>query len=281
MSSWDTFDCPATERRWQVLATRQIEVEDVGTPSRGWPKAVNDWAQIIGSKASKYQVPAYWIAAIMALESGGRPGLCARRSDGSCNTREGIGLMAMLLSTAAAMAGRSVSTRELLQDFDLQIDLGAKLIADLGAKYHGDYVKMAVAYNAGSVRCREGSSGNTWNLPKEPCPPTPWGVVMGCLRTAKPFNKLCAPSEIKPKRFVCPNDYPTVAIGTYNAALRAGWDTFGLGDPRDLPDIGPSLDETPTPPAEQELGIAALVPLGAAAIAGYYGYNYVRGRLRR
>lgn len=276
---WQTFDCPDTERHWRVIADGRIEIEDLGTPVRTWPTEVNNWAQLIAVKAQKYQVPAYWIAAIMALETGGRPGLCIRKSDGSCSTREGIGLMAMLQSTATAYAGRTVGINELLDDHDLQIDLGAKMIANLGEKYGGDYVKMAIGYNAGAIHC---GAGSTWNLPKEPCPPTPWGVRMGCLRTAKAINSYCAPSVIDPSKFACPVNYPEVAIGTYNAALQEGWTNVGLsGRPPPFPNMPPPEPlPVATPPAEAGLGVAGLVPLAAAAIVGYYGYALVVGGLK-
>lgn len=282
--SWDTFDCPGSQRRWRILEDGRIEVEGLGVPMRKWPSAVNDWADIIAQKAAKYVIPAYWIAAIMAFESGGRPGLCARKKDGSCNTREGVGLMAMLTTTASSHAGRRVSVQELLDDYDLQIDLGAKMIADLAAKYRSDYVKVAVSYNAGSVKCAQQTSGSTWNLPKEPCPPTPWGVIMGCLRTSKPINSYCAPSDITTGMFACPNDYPGTAIGTHNAALAEGWTIMGLGSRPDLPPVEGEPLPLPleTPPALAGLGPGGtLLVFGAGAVAGYYGIQYMSSRLKR
>lgn len=281
---WVTFDCPGTKRRWRLVQDGRIEVEGLGVPMRRWPVAVNDWAEIIAQKAAKYVVPAYWIAAIMAHESGGRPGLCARNKDKSCNTREGVGLMAMLTDTAERFAGRKVSVDELLNDYDLQIDLGAKMIAHLAAKYNGDYVKVAVSYNAGSVQCREGTSGNTWNKPSEPCPATPWGVLMGCLRTSKPMNDLCAPSTVTTGMFACPNDYPQVAIGTHNSAVGAGWTIVGLGDRPTLPpdENEPLPLPVPTPTALAGMGASGtLLVFGAGAVAGYYAMEFLSRKLRR
>ena len=283
-NSWNTFNCPGTRRRWRVLADHRIEVDGVGVPMRAWPSEVNQWDTLIAMKAAKYDVPAYWVAAIMALETGGRPGLCLRKADGSCNTREGMGLMAMLLSTAKGLAGRTVTQHELLNDYDLQIDLGAKLIKRLSDQYAGDYVKVAISYNAGSVRC---GNGSTFNLPKEPCPPTPWGVIMGCIRTGRTINAYCAPSTIESGKYACPVDYPQVAIGTHNSAIVEGWTPFGLGTKPPPPPNGNSNGGEPvppwdrTPPARAGLDAAAILPLLAAGIVGFYGYQYLARRRRR
>jgi hypothetical protein len=269
-SGWDTFDCPATTRRWRIDDSGLIEVEGQPYPMRGWPKRVDEWAPIIVDKAAKHGVPAHWVAAIMALESGGKPGQCVKKPvNGPCDTREGIGLMAMLTSTAAMMAERTVSQYELLDDYDLQIDLGAKLIRYLSDKYDGDYVKVAIAYNAGSVRC---GSSRTWNLPKEPCPQTPWGVVMGCLRTSRRINDYCAPSTVEEGRFACPVDYPQVAIAYHNAAIGAGWTHQGL--------TGGTVSVPPTP---TPVPLPATVPasLGIAVIGGLLGFAAVQWGLPR
>jgi hypothetical protein len=273
-NSWSTFDCPGTTRRWRVLPDLRIEIENHGPPAEPWPKDVDQWATIVAAKAAKYQVPAYWIAAIMALETGGRPGLCLRKADGTCSKREGMGLMAMLLSTAEQMAGRPVTEHELLNDYDLQIDLGAKLIAYHRDREGNDYVKVAISYNAGSVKC---GNGNTFQKPKEPCPPTPWGVVMGCVRSPKSNRPYCAPSAVVPGYFACPVDYPQVAIGTHNAALEAGWTASGLGT---KPPPGP-----PVPPpqvvATASLGAGAIVPLLAGGALGFLTARFAYKKLRR
>lgn len=271
-NSWSTFDCAGTTRRWRVLPDLRIEIDGHGSPVKPWPSEVDQWSDIIAQKAAKYQVPAYWIAAIMALETGGRPGLCLRKADGSCHTGEGMGLMAMLLTTAAQEAGRTVTEHELLNDYDLQIDLGAKLIAELSNKYDGDYVKIAIGYNAGSVRC---GNGSTFQKPKEPCPPTPWGVVMGCIRTSKAINAYCAPSTIETGTFACPVDYPQVAIGTHNAALEAGWTAQGLGGKTPPPPV-------PSDPAKRAgLGASAVVPLLAGGAIGYLAARASFSKMRK
>lgn len=277
-NSWNTFDCQQTKRRWRVRSDKRIEVDGLGVPSQPWTNEVDQWAEIIALKAAKYDVPAYWIAAIMSLETGGRPGLCLRLKDGSCSTREGMGLMAMLLSTAKQLAGRTVTENELLNDYDLQIDLGTKLLSQLRDKYGGDYVKAAIGYNAGSVRC---GNGNTFQRPKEPCPPTPWGVVMGCIRTGRAINPYCAPSIVEPGKFACPVDYPNKAIGTHNAALARGYTEHGLGQP--LPVPPPNGDGEPAEPlAVAGTGMMGkILPFAMGAVAGYFAIGLITKRLRK
>ena len=150
----------------------------------------------------------------MALETGGKTGLCARLSDGSCAQNEGAGLMAILPSTASLLAGRGVSSAELMQNNALSIDLGAKYLKQNLDANGGDFVRAAVAYNAGSVRC---GTGRTWrpagsSLPKFPCPNS-WGVVMGCIDVPMGSGNVVS------------NDYPRNAIRFLNAALDAGYGT--------------------------------------------------------
>lgn len=267
---WSQFECPGSQRRWRVT-DEGIEIEGLGIVTRAWPGDVEQWRHLIIDKADKYGVPALWVAAIMALETGGRPGLCRKNADGSCSTREGMGLMAMLLSTAAHYAGRRVSQQELLHDYELQIDLGSKMIADLQARYDGDFVKAAIAYNAGRIRC---GNGRTWEKPHEPCPPTPWGVVMGCLRTSRAINQYCAPSSVVEGQFACPGDYPRVAIAYYNAALENGWGQPGPTRPP-RPDPGPAV-----PPVSRSrmgpVGTLGWLSVGVAA-----GYGVARWALPR
>lgn len=269
MSDWRQFDCPGASARWRLVDGR-IEIEGEGAPIRPFPPDVEQWRAIIDAKGDKYNLPPIWIAAIMALETGGRPGLCRKNPDGSCSHREGMGLMAMLLSTASFYAGRKVSEAELLGDYDLQIDLGAKMLADLRDRYDGDFVKAAIAYNAGRIRC---GNGRTWERPHEPCPPTPWGVVMGCVRTTRAVNVYCRPSAVSEGMFACPGDYPRVAISYFNAAAENGW---GEAAPRPAPP--PEPPSAPRPPLDRARAVAAL-PFVIGAAAGFAGLRWLLPRL--
>lgn len=228
--TYQTYGCPASTLGWSYVGGRILI--DGEAPHRDWPVKVDSWASEVALSAMKHGVSAQWIAAIMALESGGVPDLCYRPGGpGSpCSTADGAGLMAMLQFVASNLAGRMVSLQELMADPQLAIDLGAKLLAILSSENAGDYMRVALAYNAGAVHCASvASSGTTVQTPKESCPPTPWGVRMGCVRTkhasAGPY---CAPSTINPALYVCPNDYPRRAAGLFNAAHDAGWTDAGL-----------------------------------------------------
>jgi hypothetical protein len=239
--TWTTFDCPQSVKQWRTLPDGRIEVEGEGIPTRQWAKEVDQWADIIATKSAKHNVPASWIAAIMSIESGGRTDVCYKIG-GKCSTVDGAGLMAVLASTAKALIGRMVYPEEMMAD----------------PRYDDDYVKVAMGYNAGSIRCGTASSGSTVaddHGPKEICPPTPWGVIMGCVRTSKSINRYCAPSTVAPGMHVCPVSYPSNAIKGLNSAIQNGWTDHGLG--------------LAMPAAEGLTGAKAFLPVVAGAAVGF------------
>ena len=225
-NDWLTFsECPMSTRRWRLLTDVKIEIEGAAGVSYAWPKLVNGWRPLIEEASEEFEIPAAWIAAIMAIESGGRPDVCYRPGGkGSpCSLDDGAGLMAMLQSTAAGLAGRPVTLQELMDNPTLAIALGAMFIKHLSDKYEGDYLHVAVAYNAGSVRCAPADrSGLTVQRPREPCPPTDWGLIMGCVRTTG-SHPICVPSKVEPGKNVCPNMYPDRAVLALNAAIDNGF----------------------------------------------------------
>lgn len=155
-SEWVDSGCGAGPRvRW--LSDGSIEVEGEGTPTKALPAAVKPWSSAIVASAAKYGVPPQWVAGHVASESGGLQG-----AHSYCC----YGLMGLLPATATSMAGRSVSPAELLSDPELNIDLGTKLLGQLFAKYGGNPLKVAAAYNAGSPKCGAGKCAepNRWNL---------------------------------------------------------------------------------------------------------------------
>jgi len=244
MSEWTTFPCPGSSPGWRYLPDGHIEVDGGGVPTRRWASAVNAWYPLILAAASSNGIPPHWIAAIMAIESGGKAGLCARLSNGACSQKEGAGLMQILPSTATALAGRSVTSEDLLQDHALSIDLGAKYIRSNVDKNGGDYVMGAISYNAGKVKC---GTGNVWRPEgstsgKTPCPPTSWGVVMGCTETPAGSGKIVV------------NDYPMRAIEYLNAAI----DNFGA-----------SGSYVPPGPLRQYQSSSGIPVLALFAVAGF------------
>lgn len=180
---------------------------------RTWPAAMEQWKPLIQASSTLYGLEPSWLAAIMATESGGTPGLCARLADHTCAQNEGAGLMAILPSTAALFAGRRVTSEELMANNEFSIELGAKILRALIDKNQSDFVMAAIAYNAGSVKC---GRGRVWrpagsDLPRDPCPPTSWGVVMGCVESPPGSGKIVV------------NDYPERAIEFANAAADHGF----------------------------------------------------------
>jgi len=276
-NGWQSFQhkCPLSTKRWRLLPDGKIEIEGEGAPVRAWPNRVDDWRSLINKYAAQYDLQPAWIAAIMAIESGGKPDVCFRPGGpGSpCSTADGAGLMAMLKSTATALAGRTVELQELMDDPELAVDLGAKLIRRHSDKYAGEFLHMAVAYNAGSPRCAPaGKSGNTVQKPKEPCPPTPWGIIMGCVRTSHSLPG-CAPSTVSPGMFACPNMYPERAIGSLNAAITTGDYATNPGAVVPPP---PVPTPTPAPPPIQIAKVAPLTYVAALAAGATAGFFTVR-----
>ena len=137
----------------------------------------------------------------------------------------------------------------------------------------GDFVKAAVAYNAGSVRC---GSGSTWEQ-KEPCPPTVWGVVMGCTLASKDYGG-CAPSELSPGKYKCPNNYPGIFIKALNAAIANGWGDMPPGVEPPEPVVNGGGD---TPWYQGQEDPKRFLWMMAAGVAGYLGVLYLPRMINR
>ncbi len=211
---------------------------------RTWPKAMDQWKPAIFGTATRFGFPPSWLAAIMALESGGNPTLCS--GAGAC------GLMQVMPATATALAKRPVTGPELMSDPLLSIELGAKYIRkslDL-ASIDGDFVMAAIAYNAGSVRC---GTGHT-RTDKIPCPTT-WNVIMDC--------------ATKSDGTVVASDYPRVAIGYCNTAIDRG---FGLGDAA-TPILVARFTSSPS------VSLGAVVAVGAGVLLGWSATKKYRNKI--
>lgn len=152
---WVTSGCSPARARW--LPDGSIET-DAGVQELVLPKAVHQWTGLIKSAAAKAGAPAQLVAGIMATESGGQP-----QAHSSCC----YGLMGFLPATASWVAGRTVTPEELLSNTTLNVELGAKLIRQLLDKYQGNPIKVALSYNAGSVKCGApkacSDAPNQWN----------------------------------------------------------------------------------------------------------------------
>lgn len=226
--SFSEWGCPGAHKRWRYLANGSIEIEGQGVPVLPWPASIEPWRPLIEAAAERHALPAAWIAAIMAIETQGKnicldannPSKICSGTGCSCVPNEGAGLMATLPSTASLVLGRGVTSNDLLRDPSLAIEAGTRYLKQTLAKYGNDFVAAAVAYNAGSIRCGRGGvfipAGQSW--PKQACPDTGWGVVMGCTYASQP-GAACQPSGPgAPHPYICSNLYPEKAIAAQNTA---------------------------------------------------------------
>lgn len=232
-----SFPCPGSPS-WSYDADGRIEVEGLGKPEKPWPKAVNQWQSLIHASAKKHGIGPQHLAAVMAIESSGKPGGCLLKADGHCNLKEGIGLMAITIG-AAHDFDPSITEDQLRYDNALNIDLGARYLSQKMKKYGGDYVMAAVAYNAGGVYC---GVPYTFEIPKEACPVF-WGVKQGCNRRKSPVpGLLCEPSVLVPGKYNCTVGYPLNAVGLNNAAVTHFLGLPPLPPPPPGPGPGPATE---------------------------------------
>lgn len=277
---WVSFDCSGS-KRWRYLADGRAEIEGEGSPVLSWPAAVDQWHEPVERAAAQFGVPAAWIAAIMAIESGGKAGQCRKKADGTCSSSEGVGLMAIMAATATIMAGRPVSSQELLTNNELNIELGSKYLKYHLDQYGGDPVKASVGYNAGKVRCGQGT---VFGPSDELCPRTDWNVVEGCVTAPRDYQDLvCAPSSEEAGKYVCSIDRPRQFIKALNAAIGAGWPgqkgPYVPPKPEPLP--GTEEERREHPKAPQWLAMLAGAAAGYLLVWGVrYGADLASGRAR-
>lgn len=228
VGAWQSFECPGSRMRWRELPSGEIELEGIGIPRGDWPSDVDRLAPSILRWSAHYGVPAAYIAAICALETRGR-NVCPQTDGKLCSSPEcadkclpgeGVGVMATVPSTARAALDRpDITARSLLADPDLAIQAGTAYLKQCLDRYGGDFMRAAVCYNAGSVRCGRGRPfGRTTD--EDVCPdPRGWGVVLGCVYSPKADYR-CEPSRSGRGPYVCTNDYPYVAAAMLNEAIR-------------------------------------------------------------
>lgn len=197
-STWFESGCGGPRARW--TSEGLIEIENEGAKSRALPEGVKKWRDLIVTKANKYDLLPQFVAGVMALESGGK--------QDAVSSANAYGLMQLLSKTASDEAGRKVTGEELLNDADLNVDLGAKFLASLMKKYGGNPIKVTASYNAGSPKCGVGAKCTA---------PNRWSLVTDCGKDGVSV------------------DYPSIAFGYTNAA--AVW----LGSNPTVSKTGPSL----------------------------------------
>lgn len=202
MTWYDSGCSPKPRARW---AGSRIEIEDEGFPETPLGGAVLKWDVLLRNTAATVGVPETLLVGMLATESNGNQ--FAGSHAGA------IGLMQLLPSTASHVAGRNVSADELMNNPQLNLELGARYLKYQLNRYEGNFVKAAAAYNAGGAYC-SGKCVNRWGL-RADCNPdgSPGGV-----------------------------DYPTRVIKYTNAAATSGrfgplapsqagqrWGLLGLG----------------------------------------------------
>lgn len=152
---WATGPC--SPLRWRTLPGDVVEVEGHGVPkTKGWPRAVEQWHDLIFSASDHFGVPANWIAGVVARESTGN--VNATGSSGE------IGLMQLMPATAkwlAKLEGLPEPGPEEIRKPAVNIQLGTRYLRDLLSKYNGQLPLASAAYNAGSVRC---GVSNEWGM---------------------------------------------------------------------------------------------------------------------
>lgn len=258
-AAWVSGKC--SPLRWRTLPGDVIEIEGRGVPkTKAWPKAVETWRGLIFAAADRFDVPAHWIAGIMALESGGSPLLESPAG--------AAGLMQLMPTTAAYLAkleGLPPPNHDDVLRPEINIRLGVRYMRDLLKKFDRQYPLVGAAYNAGDVYCGTGCAvrDKATKTCLQDCPPNEWGMRMDCWKQ-------------KSGEWASSN-YPTRIIEYANGALEHGF------DPASKPLIVPPLvvpDRVPEPGApdapEASIGasthfFAAVVgaALGAAAIVLY------------
>lgn len=152
----------------------RIEVEGQGLVKDGLPPDVNNWANLIWKYATLYGVPPHFLAGIMGLESQGNP---------KASSGKAFGIMQFTTATASRMAGRTVTSEELLNNPELGIELGAKYVREQTDRYQGNPIHVSASYNAGSAV--KGSSCVTKDASgacTERCPPNQWNLRTDCYK---------------------------------------------------------------------------------------------------
>lgn len=242
--------------------------------ARSWPQRVNERQTLIKQASEEFGVPERYIAAIMAQESQGESvcrtpdGTCC---GGNCNclSNEGVGVMQTLVSTANQMLKRTdITARMLMTDDLLAVRAGAATIKYLLDRNDGDFVKAALGYNAGGVRCGTGKTfklaGSDW--PQEECPdPNKLGVKVGCVYSSVNAGPHCFPAK-KPwvkqpgnvaMNYVCTSNYPYSVAKRLNTAIES------------YPGAAPPPPEPEEEPGRNRFAIPFFsISLGAAA--GYF-----------
>ncbi|HEX9620191.1 MAG TPA: transglycosylase SLT domain-containing protein [Polyangiaceae bacterium] len=161
------FQNPCGGKAWELLASGEIAIQGEGTPVLAPTSAAatlmlqnwTNWASMLRAAASKYGVPVTWLLAIATMETGPWSKNPLQQA-GMISPAGAVGVMQIMPATASMLG---VAPGQ-LTDPAVNIDAGAKLVAQLAAKNPSGLPAISAAYNSGKV-CGCAKSGcNEWNL---------------------------------------------------------------------------------------------------------------------
>ncbi len=181
---WLSLPCESSTARYRYLDDGKIEVDGMGVPGLpsgdSWPSSINRWTGLIGQSASRYGLPAHWIAAIMRIESSGREKACSPCSAcpgiKNCSGCCAFGLMQLTRATANEQA-RAIGMDSGFDIYDpaTNIELGTSYLR-LQVDRYKDFVAAAVGYNAGKVYCPPCKQATHWGVCTDGSPYPLWAV---------------------------------------------------------------------------------------------------------
>lgn len=270
--------------RWRQLPDLSVELEGKGIVTSsdaewksrttffrkktGRKGSLDDWKDLIFKYSQKYEVPAHWIAAIVAFES---------NADPLASSGQATGLMQLTLPTAASMAKAeglpAPSVSMLASEPELNLRLGVRYLRDCLKRNAWQFPLAAVSYNAGSVICGTGcekkpvtdESGKVKWKCVNPCPPNEWGMVMDCARNGDDLVS---------------SNYPTGTVRLANYALTKGG--YGPAGASQVLPVGPKpVIRSPIPivvdSMQNHWGLWLLAAVGGAVGGALIG-GYVSSR---
>jgi len=164
---------PCSPNVARLAADGKLEVETPQgrfVPKTDWSRGVDAWRSLVESAAAKHQIAPAIVAAIMNIESGGDPS--------AVSPAGALGLMQLMPETYNWLAGKPKGTPVDRTDAmrpEVNVDLGAKLLARNMRSYAGNLIDASVAYNAGTPRCGE---CKCWS--SKGCKPDAWGAATDC-----------------------------------------------------------------------------------------------------
>lgn len=219
---------PCADRFATLRPDGRIEVSDGAgsafVPKRPWLPRVDSWREAIYTASQKHGIAPAIVAAFMLIESGGY--------SSAVSPAGALGLMQLMPSTFNSLLGRAahvaVDKQEALKP-ELNLSLGAKLLAILMKRYQGNLVSVAAGYNAGSARC--GSLAG--------CKTNPWNLRTEC-------------------------GYVESILQAYNSAVDSGYEWRGAPTPSALPAEAPIVQASSA--SQQPMLQASIIPAASSAV---------------